>query len=316
MRWRPVATLDMLRQRAALLAAVRSFFAARGVLEVETPLLGDRATTDTHIASLRVSEEAGVAAGHLQFSPEFAMKRLVCAGSGPIYQIGKAFRGGEAGRWHNPEFTMLEWYRPGFDHHTLMDEVDALLAHVSGEAVAAPRRIGCRALCRARHGLDVFVASDAELAALASRNGLVDATALDRTDLLDHLLSLAAGDEFANDAGYVFDFPVEQAALARLAPADRGCAQRFELYLAGQEVGNGYHELGDADEARRRMQHENARRRRRGLAEHLLDERLLAAMRAGMPACAGVALGVDRLLAVLTAASSLAEVLAFPRDIA
>ena len=306
----------MLRRRAELLAALRAFFAARGVLEVETPLLGDFATPDAHIASFTAGDETGRASGHLQFSPEFAMKRLLCAGSGPIYQIGKAFRGGERGRWHNPEFTMLEWYRPGFDHHALMDEVDALLAHVSGGSRAAPRRLGCRELFDACYGLDPLLADDTALATLATRHGLVHSAGLDRTDLLDFLLSRAAERVFAETGGYLYDFPPEQAALARIADDTDGCAERFELYLAGREIANGYHELGDAGEVRRRMQAENARRRVRDLPEHPPDARLIAALEEGLPPCAGVALGIDRLLAVLSDANSLADVLAFPREIA
>ena len=311
--WRPRADMDALRRRAGLLRAVRTFFAERDVLEVETPLLGACPTPDAHIDSLGVTTADGQPAGFLQFSPEFAMKRLLCAGSGPIYQIGKAFRGGERGRWHNPEFTMLEWYRPGFDHCALMDEVDALLECVSCGAIGAARRIRFDELFEQALGVRPSECGETRLIALATRCGTVGAESLGRIELLDALTVEALQPLLGEGAVFVHDYPPELAELSRLGV--RG-AERFELYIDGLEIANGYHELDDADECRRRMQTANARRRHQGKPQMPLDERFLAAMQAGLPASAGVALGLDRLLGRLLGADGLDDVLGFPRELA
>ena len=301
----------MLRRRAGLLARLRAFFAERGVLEVETPLLGRAPTPDAQVRSLEVAEQ-GRELGFLQFSPEFAMKRLLAAGSGAVYQLGKAFRGAESGRWHNPEFTMLEWYRPGWDHHRLMQELDELLAAVSEGALGPARRLAFRDVFAQRLGLDPLQASDAQLAGIAQGCGLADAARMDRAALFDAILALALQPSLGAGAVLLHGFPPEQAALARLG--EDGCAQRFELYVNGLELANGYHELTDAAQCRERFEAENRRRQAHGLPQVPLDERLLAAMRCGLPRSAGVALGVDRLLAVLAGAEQLADVMAFPLE--
>lgn len=314
--WRPSASLDTLRLRAAVLAKIRAFFAARGVLEVETPALSAATVTDLHLASLETrcrAEAAGELTLYLQTSPEFAMKRLLAAGSGPIYQVARAFRDGEAGRRHNPEFTLLEWYRPGLDHHGLMDEMDALLGEVLGAAPA--ERLSYGELFAGRLGIDPHRATGAELEAAARAAGFTDALDLERDAWLDLLLSVVLEPGLGRGRPtFLYDFPASQAALARVRPGPPPLAERFEVYVEGMELANGFHELTDAAEQRHRFERDLERRRERGLPEVPIDHRLLAALAAGLPPCAGVALGVDRLVMLAAGVSSLAEVVAFPID--
>jgi lysyl-tRNA synthetase class 2 len=301
--WQPAATPAMLERRAGLLASLRVFMAARGVLEVETPLLSDYGNPDAHLRSLAAGTQ------YLHTSPEFAMKRLLAAGSGPIYQICKVFRAGESGRRHQPEFTLLEWYRPGFDHHRLMDEVDALLSDLGLKTAA--RETYAR-LFQTHTGLDPHATGESELAGVAQSLGLA-AGGHDRADLLDFLFSHRVAPQLGRDRPcLVHDFPASQAALARLQPGPVPLAERFELFINGIEIANGYNELTDVSEQDSRFETENQRRRERGLPVMAPDPRLHAALAAGLPDCAGVALGVDRLLMVLTGAGSIHEVLAFP----
>ncbi len=314
--WRPTAPLRNLRLRAELLAEIRRFFAERGVLEVETPLLASATVTDLHLQSIEV---AGAAVGlgidttlYLQTSPEMAMKRLLAAGSGPIFQITKAFRGGEAGRRHNPEFTMLEWYRPGFDHLRLMDEVDQLLAATIGARPA--QRLSYRQAFDLHLSLDPHLATVSELRRCGSEllGGEVD-LGEDRDGWLSLLISHAIEPHLGHQRPVVItDFPASQAALAKIRPGSPPVAERFEVYAAGLEIANGYHELTDAAEQRRRFENDLAERRRRGLPQVPSDARLLAALEHGLPASAGIALGVDRLVMLAAGASDLAEVVAFP----
>ena len=309
--WRPAASAAALARRADLLAAVRGFFARRGVLEVETPLLASHGVTDPAIEPLVVPGGASLSAPrYLQSSPEYAMKRLLAAGSGPIYQLGKAFRDGEAGRRHNPEFTLLEWYRPGFDHHALMAEVADLLEHCLGRT--GWRKVSYGDLFRAHLGLDPHSADAEALAAIA--RGELDAgeLELDRDGWLDLLLSHRI-EPALEGLVCVHAYPASQAALARIdASGPVPVAERFEFYVDGVELANGYHELVDPAEQARRFAADNDRRRQQGLAERAPDPRLLAALEAGLPACSGVALGFDRLVMLATGAGSLDEVLAFP----
>lgn len=339
--WRPTATLETLRLRARLLAAVRAFFAARGVLEVETPCLGGAAVTDPHLHSLTTALGGGGGLErtlYLQTSPEYAMKRLLAAGSGPIYQLARAFRDGEAGRRHNPEFTLLEWYRPGFDHHRLMDEVEELLAATLEERAAAEpggpelaepirpaERLTYAEAFRRHAGVDPFADPVARLAEAAreAAGGAVPELGDDRDAWLDLLMATTVERRLGWDGGrahptFVHDFPASQAALARVRePLPEGgpaVAERFELFVAGLELANGFHELADPAEQRRRFERDLARRRAAGLPEPPIDERLLAALEAGLPDCAGVALGFDRLVMLAAGARSIEEVLAFPID--
>jgi lysyl-tRNA synthetase class 2 len=318
--WRPGVDLAALQARAELLAAVRAFFAEAGVMEVETPLLAPAAGTDPAIEPLRSRFTGpGHADGlplYLQTSPEYHMKRLLAAGSGPIYQIGKAFRDGEAGRRHNPEFTLLEWYRPGFDHHALMAEVAALVLRVLGRDLPVVRR-SYRSLFQARYGIDPLSADSASLQAVALAEAVpgADQLVLERDGWLDLLLTHGIEAGLGRDElTFVTDYPASQAVLARLNPDDPRTAARFELYVDGLELANGFWELADADEQRARFEADRAQRAALGLPDIALDERLLAALAAGLPNCAGVALGLDRLLMCRLGTGSLDQVIAFTID--
>jgi len=309
--WRPTARLEALRRRAELLARARRFFAERGVMEVETPLLGAATASDVHVTSLEVTDPlSGRGPLYLQPSPEAAMKRLLAAGSGPIYQLGKAFRAGESGRHHNPEFTLLEWYRPGYDHHALMDEVAALAHELLGSGAA--RRLSYREAFLRHAGLDPFSAPTRTLRARAAEVSGGDAAGLERDACLELILAARVQPDLGPGAVLVYDFPASQAAMARLRPGDPPLAERFELFVDGIELANGYRELTDPGEQRRRFEEDRARRARLGLPAVPKDERLLAALASGLAPCAGVAMGFDRVVMLALGAESLAEGLAFP----
>lgn len=328
--WRPQAAPGVLAARARMLATVRRFFADRGVLEVETPVLSAAATTDPQIESFATAYCGPGAAeprpAWLLSSPELAMKRLLAAGAGDIYQIARAFRNGELGRWHNPEFTLLEWYRRDRDHRDLAAETVELIAAVA----VGPRRPGAAVslaygpLFEECTGVDPHVATGAggvaELAAAARRHGIEAPAGLDRTDpspWLDLLFSHRVQPALASmGLVVVSDYPASQAALARVRPGRPGggpaVAERFEVFWDGLELANGFHELTDAAEQRARFAAELRRRAAAGSPPVPADERFLAALDAGLPACAGVAVGLDRCLARTLGAACLAEVLAFP----
>ena len=312
MNWQPAADIDALRARAGLLARIREFFANRNVLEVDTPLLCSSGVTDPAIEPLVVERGASVReARYLQTSPEYALKRLLAAGSGPIYQLGKAFRDGEAGPRHNPEFTLLEWYRPGMDHHQLMAEVAELVVFCLGERPV--EYVSYRDLFLGELDLDPLTASIDQLQAHARASLDLGALSGDRDMWLDLLMSHLVEPRLAERGlCFVYNYPASQAALARIEEVDgQLVGQRFELYVDGLEIANGYCELTDALEQRQRFVADNERRREYGLAERPLDELLLAALQAGMPECAGVALGVDRLLMLATGNRDIRQVLAF-----
>ena len=312
--WRPGASVDALRLRARVLRAIRAHFDAEGVLEVETPSLGSRTVTDPSIESLVARDRTG-RAWYLQTSPEFAMKRLLAAGSGSIYQITRAFRDGEQGRHHNLEFSILEWYRVGFDHHRLIDDVDALLDRVLGRGPS--RRTTYRDAFVHHLGLDPSTASPAELHDACRSHGFASRGAgAGRDECLDWLLAAAVQPALGPGRVYLLDFPASQAALARLRTDDTPVAERFELYVDGIEIANGYHELRDAGELRLRMRRDLEARSAAGRPVPEVDERLLAAHEAGLPACAGVAVGLDRLVMLAGRYRSLREVLAFACDTA
>lgn len=319
--WRPGVTLEALKRRARMLADIRRFFQERDVLEVETPVLSRAATVDPAIASF-VTRFEGAGGGSpfelfLQTSPEFFMKRLLADGAGAIYQIARVFRNGEAGRRHNPEFTLLEWYRPGFDEHHLMDEIESLLhAVLPGHPLLATaiERITYRRLFLDHAGLDPVEADVVSIRSLLADRGVASPRGMPESDsrpwldlVLTHLIEPAIGKR----ALFVHDYPADQAALARIRPGTPPVAERFELYLAGWELANGFHELTDASEQRRRFLEENRRRQSAGEPAMPVDEALLQALEAGLPDCAGVALGVDRLLMVATGASAIDQVIPF-----
>jgi lysyl-tRNA synthetase class 2 len=316
--WRPGASRERLVARARMLAQVRGFFAARGVLEVDTPIIVNAPVTDVHIHSARVelTPEGGGAAApfFLHTSPEYAMKRLLAAGAGDIYQVCHVARALESGRVHNPEFTLLEWYRIGFSLEQLMDEVEALAGELLGGPLPGPaERLSYRDAFLRELSLDPFEADDAELARAAAPLGLHGAVPLGRDGYLELLMGALIGPRLGRERlVFIHGYPASQAALARLDPAEPRAAQRFELYGQGVELANGFHELAVASEQRTRFEADNAARRRAGLPAYPLDERLLAALDSGLPDCSGVALGLDRLLMLATGAASIEEVMAFP----
>jgi elongation factor P--(R)-beta-lysine ligase len=312
--WRPTATPAALRQRASLLARVREFFAARGVLEVDTPVLSAAGVSDPQIESLATQIAGMQGRFFLSTSPEFHMKRLLAAGSGDIYQVCKVFRDAERGRWHNPEFTLLEWYRLGFDDAALMTEVESLLSCLlAPERPLEPAERMTYADAMQRHaGVDPHSSSDADLARAAAAHGIACEAALDRDGKLDLLMGLLVGPKLGRERPcFICDYPATQASLARLKPGFPQVAARFELYLDGIELANGFHELSEAQEQRERFARDLAVRRARGQCEPPVDERLLAALAAGIPDCAGVALGFDRLTAIALEATELSQAMPF-----
>jgi elongation factor P--(R)-beta-lysine ligase len=315
--WRPVPSPQRMRARATLFARAREFFASRGVLEVDTPIVVNAPVSDVHLRSASV-QLAGLAAPlYLHTSPEYAMKRLLAAGSGDIYQICHVVRGAESGRLHNPEFTLIEWYRIGYSLAQLMDEVEALVRVLLGAAASgyASERLSYQDACRRELGLDPFSASLEQLRHAARPLGYTSAAELSRDEWLELLVGALIGPRLGRGAlTCVHGYPASQAALARLDPDDARTAQRFELYCQGVELANGFHELTSAAEQRARFEADNAERRRRGLPQCALDERLLAALEAGLPDCAGVALGFDRTLMLASGAASIEEVLPFPTE--
>ena len=309
--------MGALARRAAMLAVAREFFARRGVLEVETPLVSMAAVSDPQIESLATRVAGMPAPAYLCTSPEYAMKRLLAADSGDIYQICKVFRDAERGRWHNPEFTLIEWYRLGFDDAALMTEVELLLGDLlSPNRPPGPaERLSYSAALQRHAGVDAHRASENELMESARRHGIDCHADLDRDAKLDLLMGFVVGPRLGFERPcFVCDYPVSQAALARLKPGPPPVAARFELYLNGVELANGFHELADGGIQRARFEQELNQRRARGQAEPPLDEHLLAALAAGLPDCAGVALGFDRLVALALGAPRIADAMAFTID--
>jgi elongation factor P--(R)-beta-lysine ligase len=317
MTWRPTASPGALRLRAQLNALVRGFFAERGVLEVETPLLSRAGNTDPNIASFAVAfsgrTDGGPRTRWLRTSAEFPMKRLLADGVGDCYELGRVFRDGEAGGRHNPEFTMLEWYRVGWDHLQLVDEAVALvqqaLALVEREASVA--RIAYRDLYLDMLGIDPMTAPSEALQ--AAFDGAIDPEGLSRDDWLDLLMTHRIQPRFPpNQLLAVHDYPASQCALARVVQrGDVAVAERFELYLGPLELANGYHELRDAPEQQARFARDLEIRAQRGAALPAMDAALLEAMASGLPGCAGVALGIDRLLMAMLGTGCIEDVLAF-----
>lgn len=307
--WQPSASIDSLRQRAEILTDIRAFFKTRNYLEVETPVMARFGITDVYLANIKaIFREHPY---YLQTSPEYHMKRLLAAGSGPIFQLARVFRDDELGRWHNPEFTLLEWYQLDIDHHELMREVDALLQQV----------LGCAPMIKKTYqqvfmeicNIDPMLASIHELQKTLTRFGLQDVLTIEEQDrdqylflLMSHVVEPALAHEVSPVA--VFDFPLSQAALAQV---NNGVAERFEVYYRGVELANGFHELTDVEAQRTRFSQDNAARSSRGLTESAPDEYLLEALSHGLPPCSGVALGIERLLALALHHSSIAEVISF-----
>ncbi len=315
MSWQPTATLTHLRERANLIAKIRHFFAERNVLEVDTPLLSHHTVTDPHVVGIpAIYTEIGSTEEkilYLQTSPEYAMKRLLAAGSGAIYQICKAFRQGEVGRVHNPEFTMLEWYRPGFDHHALMDDMDALLQVILQTLPA--ERVCYADLFQQHLGVNPHAADAAQLEKIAQQKNISFTGKLaDRDAWLDllwtHCIEPVVGQERPI---FLYDFPASQAALAKVRDENPPVASRFEVYFKGVELANGFHELQDAAEQEARFQRDLLFRQQHGLPEKNIDTRFIAALKNGLPDCAGVALGIDRVIMLALKCQRVADVVSF-----
>ncbi len=317
----PTASLDMLRRRAELLKQVRRFFDDRGFLEVETPLLSHDVVVDRHLDPIPVTlfddprqPELGRRLW-LQTSPEFAMKRLLAAGATAIYQISKAFRGAEAGRSHNPEFTLIEWYRVGDDYAAGMQLLSDLAEAMVGLGPA--ERLTYREAFLRHARIDPHAASWDELYQVAGWTSAPYLTLRnkDRDALIDLILVCVVEEHLGKDRPCILcDYPASQSALARIRPGDPPVAERFELYVHGVELANGYHELLDPAVLRDRNRATNALRAADGKLALPEESRLLAAMDAGLPACSGCALGFDRLLMVASGAKTIQEVLGFPID--
>ena len=307
--WQPGASLATLRQRSRVLAQLRDFFHQRQVMEVDVPLLSRATVTDLNIDSIQALNANDAA--YLQTSPEYFMKRLLASGSGDIYSLGKAFRSAESGRRHNPEFTLLEWYRCGWDEHQLMDEVAALIATLVPDI----------AVLRCSYA-DVFIqhlqvdphlidlAELQRLAVSASSEAWAEET---RANCLDLLFSVLIEPQLEDGLVLVYDYPACQAALAKCAEDSQGrrISRRFEGFFNRVELANGYCELTDATEQASRFAEDQRLRQQSGKAAVAADQHLLAAMEAGLPECAGVAMGVDRLLMQLQGAESIEQVMPF-----
>ena len=314
--WRSDATIDLLKQRARVLSRIRRFFEDRDVLEVETPLLYRCGSCDPFLKSWRayVDGDEENTAYYLQTSPEYAMKRLLASGSGSIYQMSKVFRGDEQGRYHNPEFTLLEWYRVGWTYKQLMVEVAELIQLFLPDM---PRtEYGYRDLFLEYLSVDPWQVSAETLQQVASVHGVTIPESVDAHDKdmwLMWLLATLIEPQWLNKGlVFVYDYPPTQANLAELGDTPYGqVAKRFEVYINGIELANGFQELQDAQQQRQRFIADNEKRQRLGLPQVAMDEHLLAALSAGLPACAGVALGIDRLLLSLFGVDELAQVLAF-----
>ncbi len=311
--WRPSAEIESLKARSRLISKLRAFFLSREYYEVETPVLNTSGTLDPNIESFCVQPQELL----LHTSPEFAMKRLLAAGSGAIFQICKVFREEECGRLHNPEFTLLEWYRPGFDHLQLMAEVEALLDElgIKNNDQCCERLTYAQAF-QEHLKIDIHKASINELSHCAGQHGITMQSSLESCDQwLDLLMGEIIAPRLGQDIPvFIYDYPESQAALARIRHGNPPVAERFELYWKGIELANGFHELSNAVEQRGRFNKELELRKLQGKRTPRVDNLLLAALEEGLPDCAGVALGIDRLLMLILNKSSIAEVMAFPQD--
>jgi lysyl-tRNA synthetase class 2 len=308
--WRPCASRHAIEARARVLAIIRAFMMDRGVLEVETPVLSQAGSSDPNIGSLATDS---VRKRYLRTSPEYALKRLLASGHRHVYELGRVFRAGELGRHHNPEFTMLEWYRSGMGYLDLADEVLELIRACSAggcDGWEAHRR-GYRDLFMERVGLDPYHCSETELAQCAAERGIASGP-LDQSQWLDLLFAEVIQPGLPGEAfTIVHDFLPEQAALARIRPGDPPVAERFEVFMGQMELANGYQELTDPDEQLRRFERENRIRKLRGDADAPIDIRLIAALRHGLPESSGVALGIDRMLMSILKLEHIGAVLAF-----
>lgn len=318
--WQPSASLENLHQRAAIMRKIRTFFEKRNFLEVETPILASATICDPCLHSFSTQfmapHQTSGPSYYLQTSPEFHMKRLLAAGSGPIFQITKSFRNGELGRKHQPEFTMLEWYRPGYNDHQLMDEIAELLI----EVFALPRadRKSYQAAFIEILNIDPLEATGNQLQQCAVQNGIeqvVGLTSDDKDGWLDVLMTHCIEPKLGiTTPFFIYDYPASQAALAAIKPDNPKVAERFELYINGLELANGFHELTDPALQHKRFVEELEKRASLGLSAVPIDHYLLAALEEGLPPCAGVAVGLDRLCMIAMKATHIQEVVSFSFD--
>ncbi len=312
--WRPSADRETLKARVRLLQQTRSFFYERDVLEVETPILTTSGSTETHLDHFAVGSEAGGSNYYLNTSPELAMKRLLAAGSGDIFQLSKVFRAGEQGRQHQPEFTMLEWYRLGFDLKKLMTEVEQLFVELLADKLLRPSIAMTYAQAFEQFlSFNPFTVSVDKLRTCFEEHSQADAPLLnDKQAYLDLIMSHIVEPRFdADRLTFITQYPAEQASLARINKQDSRLAERFEVFAGGLELANGFHELSDAAEQRSRMLEENKRRVEINKTEIELDQHFLAALEAGLPDCSGVAVGFDRLVMFATGKQNIEEVISF-----
>lgn len=316
--WQPTASIENIKKRAEVYTQIRQFFSERNILEVETPLLCQHTITDIYIESFKTEyQSAPIKKSYfLQTSPEYAMKRLLTHGIGAIYQICKAFRQGDFGRQHNPEFTLLEWYRPDFNHHQLMDEVDNFLQLILKSPKA--EKISYELLFKRHVDLNPFLCTKKELYDFIHEKKLLAPKQIVHLDkdtclqvILSHLIEPNLG---KTKPIFVYDFPSTQAALAKVRDDNPPVAERFELYINGMEIANGFHELSNAKEQRHRFMQDQDYRKHHQQFIPDIDERFISALDNNFPECSGVALGIDRLLMILTNTNKIADILTFPWD--
>ncbi|HVT63229.1 MAG TPA: elongation factor P--(R)-beta-lysine ligase [Legionellaceae bacterium] len=307
--WQPSASIETLRQRSQCMAMIRSFFNERGYLEVETPIMARFGITDVYLSNIQATFRGREYA--LQTSPEYHMKRLLAAGSGPIFQLARVFRDDELGRWHNPEFTLLEWYQLNIDHHALLEEVDALLHTLM--ACEPIQKCRYQELFQTICDIDPMHTTWQSLKSCVERYGLGSVLDPEEHDLdqylfllMTHVIEPALAQESSPIA--ILDFPASQASLARV---ENGYAARFEIYYKGVELANGFYELTDAALQAQRFKEDNQIRLAQGKKTVTVDGYLLSALTHGLPNCSGVALGVDRLLALAHGQNDISSCLAF-----
>ncbi|SJM95232.1 Elongation factor P--(R)-beta-lysine ligase [Crenothrix polyspora] len=313
--------MAVLQLRAQVLQEIRQFFLKKAVLEVETPLMSHAVGTDPQLAFFTTQYRAVPVQQRLflQTSPEFAMKRLLAAGSGSIYQICKAFRNGESGRFHNPEFTLLEWYRVGFSLPMLMDDVDELIVQLfvqRGQPLAQTQRFSYQVIFKQYTGLDALSFDYGDYCRYALESQCAEAVTLcgkDHVLWLDFLFSHYIQPHLGkNRLCMVYDYPACQSSLARIKPGNPQLVERVELFINGIELGNGYCELTDAKEQDKRFNDEITLRQQKNLPQSIKDQHLIDALTAGLPECSGIAIGLDRLLMVLSESRAIEDVLSFP----
>ncbi len=326
--WQPSASLELIKLRADTLRKIRTFFADRDVLEVDTPVLSCATVPDPFIESFQtryvpLTQTMQIDHYYLHTSPEFPMKRLLASGSGSIFQISKVFRQGESGQRHNPEFTLLEWYREGWDHHQLMAEISTLLSDLLSPCMelAEPCLMTYQMVFQEAFGINPHTAGKDDLIACTEKAGL--GKVLDKEEDKDRFLELLFSHTIEPGLGkngdkpcicMLYNYPASQASLAKIALENNyPVAERFEVFINGMELGNGFHELNDSIEQRRRFETDNRYRKNSGQDEIPLDEHFLAALDQ-LPECAGVALGIERLLMIMSQSQHINDVIAFPFD--